>query len=357
MDGDAGNPRPPGGDAFARRTRLDRDRDQADPVLRVTHADQRARIVRRQQRVERRRRHLHRCHPQDDRHQPHEVSVSHFAPHPSDGGRADRRAERRARGVHLVISHALSDSDGSDLGGVACNAGVTPGVGRVEAGRVMRPPGGPDTVAVSSSIGLGTWSIGGSMWGGTDRGDAVKTIRAAIERGITLIDTAPVYGFGTAEELVGRAIGEHGARAHVVIATKAGLRWRAGAVYRDASPARIRAEVEDSLRRLQTDYIDIYQVHWPDPHIPVEKTAAAMHTLYERGTIRAIGVSNFSPQEIERFRAVAPVHVIQSPYNLFERGVEHDVLPYAGRHGLPVFAYGALCRGLLSGRMRPDTKF
>ena len=221
----------------------------------------------------------------------------------------------------------------------------------------MRPPGGSDTVAVSSSIGLGTWSIGGSMWGGTDRGDAVKTIRAAIERGITLIDTAPVYGFGTAEELVGRAIGEHGARAHVVIATKAGLRWRAGAVYRDASPARIRAEVEDSLRRLQTDYIDIYQVHWPDPHIPVEKTAAAMHTLYERGTIRAIGVSNFSPQEIERFRAVAPVHVIQSPYNLFERGVEHDVLPYAGRHGLPVFAYGALCRGLLSGRMRPDTKF
>ncbi|PYM17647.1 MAG: general stress protein [Candidatus Rokuibacteriota bacterium] len=221
----------------------------------------------------------------------------------------------------------------------------------------MRPKGGSETVVISSRIGLGTWSIGGLMWGGTDRADAVKTIRAAVERGITLIDTAPVYGFGTAEELVGRALAEHGAREHVVIATKAGLRWRAGSVYRDGSPARIRAEVEDSLRRLRTDYIDIYQVHWPDPRVPVEKTAAAMYTLYERGTIRAIGVSNFSPLEIERFRSVAPVHVLQSPYNLFERGIEHDVLPYAERHGLPVFAYGALCRGLLSGRMRPDTKF
>jgi aryl-alcohol dehydrogenase-like predicted oxidoreductase len=221
----------------------------------------------------------------------------------------------------------------------------------------MKPQGGSDTVVISARIGLGTWSIGGSMWGGTDQADAVKTIRAALEHGITLVDTAPVYGFGRAEELVGRAIAEHGAREHVVIATKAGLRWRAGAVYRDASPARIRAEVEDSLRRLKTDYIDIYQVHWPDSRVPVEKTAAAMRTLYERGTIHAIGLSNFSPLEIQTFRTVAPVHVIQAPYNLFERGIENDLLPYAERHGLPVLAYGALCRGLLSGRMRPDTQF
>jgi aryl-alcohol dehydrogenase-like predicted oxidoreductase len=214
-----------------------------------------------------------------------------------------------------------------------------------------------DTAVISSRIGLGTWSIGGTMWGGTDEAEAVKTIRAALELGITLIDTAPVYGFGRAEELVGRAIAEHGARERVVIATKTGLRWRAGAVYRDASPRRIRSEVEDSLRRLKTDYIDIYQVHWPDPLVPVARTAAVLRRLYERGTIRAIGVSNFSVAEIEMFRTVAPLHVTQSPYNLFERGIESDILPYAQRQGLAVFAYGALCRGLLSGRMRRDTTF
>ena len=221
----------------------------------------------------------------------------------------------------------------------------------------MEAKGGDDTVEISSRIGLGTWSIGGAMWGGTDEAVAVKTIRTALELGITLIDTAPVYGFGRAEELVGRAIAEHGAREHVVIATKAGLGWRAGAIYRDASPQRIRSEVDDSLRRLKTDYIDIYQLHWPDPRVPMEKTAAALRALYERGTIRAIGVSNVSPLQIDTFRTVAPVHVIQSPYNLFERGIETDVLPYAERHGLSVIAYGALCRGLLSGRMRPDTTF
>jgi len=221
----------------------------------------------------------------------------------------------------------------------------------------MEAKGGDDTVVISSRIGLGTWSIGGAMWGGTDEAVAVKTIRTALELGITLIDTAPVYGFGRAEELVGRAIAEHGAREHVVIATKAGLGWRAGAIYRDASPQRIRSEVDDSLRRLKTDYIDIYQLHWPDPRVPMEKTAAALRALYERGTIRAIGVSNVSPLQIDTFRTVAPVHVVQSPYNLFERGIETDVLPYAERHGLSVIAYGALCRGLLSGRMRPDTTF
>ena len=221
----------------------------------------------------------------------------------------------------------------------------------------MEAKGEADTMLISSRVGLGTWSIGGSMWGGTDQADAVKTIRTALELGITLLDTAPVYGFGRAEELVGRAVAEHGGREQVVIATKVGLGWRAGVVYRDASPRRITSEIEDSLRRLKTDYIDIYQLHWPDPRVPMEKTAAALRALYERGTIRAIGVSNVSPLEIQTFRTVAPVHVIQSPYNLFERGIEQDVLPYAARHGLAVFAYGALCRGLLSGRMRPDTKF
>src|SRR2546426_174454 len=209
----------------------------------------------------------------------------------------------------------------------------------------------------SSRIGLGTWSIGGWMWGGSDEAEAVKTIRTALDLGITLIDTAPAYGFGRSEELVGRAIAEHGERGHVLIATKAGLAWRAGAVYRDASAERIRTEIEDSLRRLGTSYIDIYQVHWPDPLVPVEETAAELRRLYEQGTIRAIGVSNFSPEQMETFRAVAPLHVVQPPYNLFEREIEKDALPYAEQHGLTVLAYGALCRGLLSGRMRSDTRF
>src|SRR2546421_10215556 len=117
----------------------------------------------------------------------------------------------------------------------------------------------------SSRIGLGTWSMGGWMWGGSDDAEAVKTIRTALDLGITLVDTAPAYGFGRSEELVGRAIAEHGERERVLIATKAGLEWRAGQVYRNASAERIRAEVKESLRRLRTDYIDIYQVHWPDP--------------------------------------------------------------------------------------------
>src|SRR3989442_6705765 len=147
----------------------------------------------------------------------------------------------------------------------------------------------------SSRIGLGTWSMGGWMWGGSDEAEAVKTIRTALDLGITLIDTAPAYGFGRSEELVGRAIAEHGGRERVLIATKTGLAWHAGAVYRDASAERIRTEIEDSLRRLGTSYLDIYQVHSPDPLVPREKTPADIRPRYLDGTIRAIGVSNFSP--------------------------------------------------------------
>src|SRR3989449_7952273 len=163
------------------------------------------------------------------------------------------------------------------------------------------------TGLVSSRIALGTWSIGGWMWGGSDEGEAVKTIRTALDLGITLIDTAPAYGFGRSEEIVGRAIAEYGERERVLIATKAGLGWRAGQVYRNASAERIRAEVKESLRRLRTDYIDIYQVHWPDPLVAVGESAAALRELFEQGTIRAIGVSDFSPQQVEVFRAAAPL--------------------------------------------------
>ncbi len=143
----------------------------------------------------------------------------------------------------------------------------------------------------------------------------------------------------------------------MLIETKAGLEWRDGQVYRNASARRIRAEIEDSLRRLRTTYVDIYQVHWPDPLVPLEESAEALRRLFEQGTIRSIGVSNFSPEQMDAFSAVAPLHVVQPPYNLFERQIEKDVLPYAEEHELAVLAYGALCRGLLSGRMRPDTGF
>jgi aryl-alcohol dehydrogenase-like predicted oxidoreductase len=128
-------------------------------------------------------------------------------------------------------------------------------------------------------------------------------------------------------------------------------------VSRNASRARILREVEDSLRRLRTDYIDIYQVHWPDPLITIEETADAMHILLAQGKIRAIGVSNFSVVQMERFRRAAPLHVLQPPYNLFERGIEADLIPYCRENEIAMLGYGALCRGLLSGRMQPTTVF
>jgi aryl-alcohol dehydrogenase-like predicted oxidoreductase len=143
----------------------------------------------------------------------------------------------------------------------------------------------------------------------------------------------------------------------VLIATKAGLEWQGDRVFRDATRGRILREVKDSLRRLRTDYIDLYQVHWPDPLVTIEETAEAMRDLFEQGTISAIGVSNFSVQQMERFRRISPLHVLQPPFNLFERGIESDVLPYCCENSIATFGYGALCRGLLSGRMRADTRF
>src|SRR6266702_4064125 len=208
-----------------------------------------------------------------------------------------------------------------------------------------------------SRIGLGTWAIGGWMWGGTDERESIATIDAAIERGINLVDTAPAYGFGRSEEIVGRALGQGGLRRQVKIATKVGLEWKDGKVFRNAGRDRILREIDASLQRLRTDYIDIYQVHWPDPLVPVEQTAEAMRTLLEQGTIRAIGVSNFSIDQIERFRRVAPLHVVQPPYNMLERGVEAELLPYCRETSLATLTYGALCRGLLSGKMQPDSRF
>ena len=215
----------------------------------------------------------------------------------------------------------------------------------------------PGTAIQMSRVAIGTWAIGGWMWGGTDEAESVSTIRAALDHGINLIDTAPAYGFGQSEEIVGKAIAEARLRSNVLIATKAGLDWHDGKVFRNASRARLMQEVDDSLRRLRTDYIDIYQVHWPDPLVGIEETADAMHTLFRQGKIRAIGVSNFSVAQMKQFRRVAPLHVLQSPYNLFAREIETDVLAYCRENAIATLGYGALCRGLLSGRMQMDTVF
>jgi aryl-alcohol dehydrogenase-like predicted oxidoreductase len=208
----------------------------------------------------------------------------------------------------------------------------------------------------ASVIGLGTWAISGWKWGGTEEDESIRTIHSAQDKGINLIDTAPIYGFGHSEEIVGKALrGER--REKFIVATKAGIDWSDGSGFRNSSAARLRQELEDSLRRLQTDVIDIYQIHWPDGAVPMEDTGRLLESFRQEGKIRAIGVSNFSISQMEKFKSAAPISTIQPPYNLYERDIEKEILPYAKQHGVTVLAYGALCRGLLSGKMKADSQF
>jgi aryl-alcohol dehydrogenase-like predicted oxidoreductase len=211
----------------------------------------------------------------------------------------------------------------------------------------------------ASRVALGTWAIGGWMWGGTDEALSVRTIHAALDKGVNVVDTAPVYGFGRSEEIVGKALAQGGKRQQVLLATKAGLEWdaSAGKVWRNGSRDRIRQEIEDSLRRLQTDVIDIYQIHWPDPRVPFEETAQECEHLRQEGKIRAIGVSNFSPDQMDEFQKGAPLAVSQPPFNIFERSIEADLLPYCRNRSMATLTYGALCRGLLSGKMSREQEF
>ncbi|WP_433932963.1 aldo/keto reductase [Sorangium cellulosum] len=214
-----------------------------------------------------------------------------------------------------------------------------------------------DVPIPASRIGLGTWAIGGYQWGGADDDVSVRTIHAALDLGINLIDTAPAYGFGHSEEVVGRAIAERGQRDRVVLATKVGLERRGDALFRNGTRQQILEEIELSLSRLRTDYIDLYQVHWPDPQTPYEETAAALLELQREGKIRAIGVSNYPIDAMLRFRTVAPIASAQPPLNLFERQAEADILPWCRDNGVATLTYGALCRGLLSGAIDEKTEF
>ncbi len=215
-----------------------------------------------------------------------------------------------------------------------------------------------------SRIGIGTWAIGGVHWGGTDPARSIEAIQAGLDRGVNLIDTAPVYGFGLSEEIVGSAIRDGSAsRDEVIIATKAGLEWQEGvpssdAFWRNAAPDRLREEVEASLQRFQTDYIDIYQVHWPDPDVPVEETAEEMNKLKKEGKIRAVGVSNFSPEQMDAFQnGNRSLDTCQPPYNLFEPGSREEVLPYCRNNDIYTMTYSVLCRGLLTSTISEDRDF
>jgi aryl-alcohol dehydrogenase-like predicted oxidoreductase len=208
-----------------------------------------------------------------------------------------------------------------------------------------------------SRIGLGTWAIGGSDWGAVDESVAMATCLSAIERGINLVDTAPIYGRGRAEEIVGKAMRTFGRRDAFYIATKAGLEWNDRGVFANSTPDRLRRELEDSLRRLGTDYIDLYQVHWPDTRVPIEETAGVLADFERSGKVRSLGVSNFSVAQMEQFRRVAPLASDQPPYNIFEREIDREILPWCATNGVAVLTYSSLCRSLLGGRVQRGMQF
>lgn len=216
------------------------------------------------------------------------------------------------------------------------------------------------------AIGLGTWAMGGWMWGGTDEAAAVDAIRASLDAGIRLIDTAPAYGLGHAERLVGQAL--RGRREQAVIATKCGLVWHTQqgrhffdengvAVHRHLGRESIRHEVVQSLQRLQTDYIDLYITHWQDDTTPVAETMGALMELKAEGTIRAIGVSNVSPETLLEYLKHGPVDAIQERYSLIDREIESTLLPVCADYGIAVLGYSSLAMGLLAGPIDPQRVF
>jgi aryl-alcohol dehydrogenase-like predicted oxidoreductase len=231
---------------------------------------------------------------------------------------------------------------------------------------------GPSGIRVSA-IGFGAWAIGGWMWGGADEGQALEAIAAALDRGVNLIDTAPIYGFGRSEEIVGRAI--RGRRESVVLATKCGMVWdreqgdfffhsneegvtlrpAERKVYKCLRPESIRDEIGRSLSRLGTDHVDLYQTHWQDSTTPIADTMAALVKLKDEGKIRAIGVCNANQQQLQ---AYGPIDSDQEKYSLLDREIEtNGVLGHCQHRGIAVLAYSPLSNGLLTGKIRPDRQF
>lgn len=219
---------------------------------------------------------------------------------------------------------------------------------------------------------FGAWAIGGWMWGGAEENDAIEAIRAAYDAGITTIDTAPVYGMGRSEELVGKAM-EGISRERYEILTKYGMNWeteegeyffdskdndsRPCKIYKLASRKRIIKECEDSLRRLKTDYIDLYQIHWPDATTPLDETFEAVNMLVQQGKVRAAGVCNYSTDLVEEALKTIPLASNQVPYSMIFRDVEQNVMPQAAEKNMSIIAYSPLQRGLLTGKIKTGHHF
>ena len=222
-----------------------------------------------------------------------------------------------------------------------------------------------------SPIALGAWAIGGWMWGGSDKRDSLRAIHACLDHGITSIDTAPIYGFGHSEEVVGEAI--KGKRDRYEIMTKAGMRWEGTRgeyyftsndnsgiqrdIYKYSGRDSLIAECEESLKRLGTDYIDLYQIHLPDSTTPIEEAMEAFRILMEQGKIRAAGVSNYSVEQMEKADAVIELSSNQVPYSMVRRDIEQDVLPWCLENNCGILAYSPLQRGLLTGKITPEYPF
>jgi len=218
----------------------------------------------------------------------------------------------------------------------------------------------------SSAIGLGTWAMGGWMWGGGDNAAAVIAIQASLDAGVNLIDTAPAYGLGRSESIVGTAL--KGRRHEAVIATKCGLVWHTQQgthffeedghpVYRYLGRDSIFHECEESLKRLQTDYIDLYITHWQDHTTPVAETMDALLALKKQGKIRAIGVSNATPEILSEYLQHGPVDAAQELYSLIDRGIETTLAPLCAEHNVAVLGYSSLALGLLAGPIDPAREF
>jgi aryl-alcohol dehydrogenase-like predicted oxidoreductase len=220
-----------------------------------------------------------------------------------------------------------------------------------------RRPFGRTGISVSA-LGFGSWPMsGGERYGAIEDADAIRAIHRALDAGVNCVDTAPAYGFGHAEEVVGQAL--TGRRHGVILVTKCGLAWDASspAIRRDTAPASLEQEVDRSLRRLRTDVIDVYLIHWPNVETPFEDAFGAMDRIVRAGKVRFVGVSNFTVEQMEACMGVRRVDVVQVGYHLFDRRMEREMFPYCARHGIGVMGYGPLGHGLLTGAFTAATRF
>ncbi len=208
-----------------------------------------------------------------------------------------------------------------------------------------------------SAIGFGCWEMGGNQYGAVDDQEEIRAVQRAIDLGVTLFDTAAVYGHGHSEEVLGKALGAR--RKEVVLVTKGGLSWDTvgGPIRRDSSRAALLQGMDDSLRRLGVEYVDLFLIHWPDLNTPFEETMAALNHLLEVGKTRYVGVSNFSADQLRQCRALAPIYANQVGYNLFDRRWERQMFPTAQELGIGIMAYGPMAHGLLTGTMTKETTF